>query len=205
MWFPVEIGCSLTPALGGRFAENLFTAIWLARSRACCRVISRSTQILNGANFGEFDPKALGARVALLKWIQSRIPEMNVTNLGGDWRDGRCLSALVNCIASDFKMPEQIANPMDLPKDKAIGNLDNAMEIAANTLGIGRLLTPEQVRWLCFAITCSVLSTLPHPPLAMSTLLTYCRPHDSPAPPYPHTRNLTGVSWGVRVGGRRWP
>eukprot|EP00035_Acanthoeca_spectabilis_P020823 m.434769 g.434769 ORF g.434769 m.434769 type:complete len:526 (+) comp17764_c0_seq1:1329-2906(+) len=102
-------------------------------------------QVLKGANFGQFDAKALGAKVALLKWIQSKIPEMMVTNLDSDWQDGRALSALVNAISNDFKLGTPIDDPAGLSPDNAVTNLDKAMAVADDTLGIGRLVTPEQV------------------------------------------------------------
>lgn len=101
--------------------------------------------MLKGANFGQFDAKALGAKVALLKWIQSKIPEMMVTNLDSDWQDGRALSALVNAISNDFKLGTPIDDPAGLSPDNAVTNLDKAMAVADDTLGIGRLVTPEQV------------------------------------------------------------
>lgn len=114
---------------------------------------------MHGANFGQFDVKALGAKTALLKWIQSKIPQMMVTNLVGDWADGRVLSALVNAISNDFKMGDQIENVEGLSPGDAVANLEKAMSAADTKLGIGRLVTPEQV----------CVPTLPHTRAAVPT------------------------------------
>ena len=35
----------------------------------------------------------------LLKWIQRRIPSLQITNLTTDWNDGKAIGALVNTLA----------------------------------------------------------------------------------------------------------
>lgn len=88
-------------------------------------------------------------------WIQSKIPEMEVKNLVGDWKDGRALAALVNAISRDFKLDEPFDDPEALSPFEAEATLEKAMAHADKNLGVGRLVTPEQVSLAALCASCT--------------------------------------------------
>lgn len=83
-----------------------------------------------------FDFKALGAKAALLMWIQSKIPEKNVTDFTSDWRDGSCLSALVNAVGKEIGVGEVCTST---------GSIEAALDAAEANLSITKLLSSEEM------------------------------------------------------------
>lgn len=45
------------------------------------------------------DSKDKTPKQRLLAWIQSKIPEKNITNFSSDWNDGTAIAALVDALA----------------------------------------------------------------------------------------------------------
>jgi filamin len=76
----------------------------------------------------------------LLTWVQRKIPRCNVTNFTTDWNNGLALSALVDAVR-----PGLIPNHADLPKAKSLQNVQQAMSIAEERLGVQCLLSPEEM------------------------------------------------------------
>jgi len=74
----------------------------------------------------------------LLKWIQSKIPEYNITGFTKDWNDGKAVCALTNAmkpgLISDHKSPGE-------PFDKAKQGIDTAYK----QLGVDPLIKPEEM------------------------------------------------------------
>jgi hypothetical protein len=64
-----------------------------------------------GRRGSEFLSKDQTPKQRLLAWIQSKIPEKNITNFTTDWNDGTAIAALVEALA-----PGQAINFVDLMK-----------------------------------------------------------------------------------------
>ena len=77
---------------------------------------------------------------SLLTWVRSKIPEYNIVDFTGDWRDGRALSALVNAVAEGA-----LPNHASLDHTKGVENVRAAMKTATDKLdGIKSTMTPEE-------------------------------------------------------------
>ncbi|XP_069165536.1 LOW QUALITY PROTEIN: filamin-A [Procambarus clarkii] len=76
----------------------------------------------------------------LLHWIQSKLPDLPITNFTNDWNDGRAVGALVDAVAAGL-CPDW---PDWVPAD-ALSNATEAMNIADNWLGVPQLITPEEM------------------------------------------------------------
>jgi len=74
----------------------------------------------------------------LLRWIQSKIPEYNITGFTKDWNDGRAVCALTNAMSpgliNDHKSPGD-------PYSKAAQGID----VAYKNLGVDPLIKPEEM------------------------------------------------------------
>ena len=78
--------------------------------------------------------------VSLLTWVRSKIPEYNIVDFTGDWRDGRALSALVNAVAEGA-----LPNHASLDHTKGVENVRAAMKTATDELDeITNNITPEE-------------------------------------------------------------
>jgi hypothetical protein len=50
--------------------------------------------------------------MALLSWVQEKIPEKNIKDFTSDWKDGTALCALTNAIGKDFGLqPRRVVPP----------------------------------------------------------------------------------------------
>ena len=76
----------------------------------------------------------------LLTWVQRKIPQCGVTNFTTDWNNGLALSALVDAVR-----PGLIPKHADLPKAKSLQNVQQAMGIAEERLGVRCLLSPKEM------------------------------------------------------------
>ena len=76
---------------------------------------------------------------ALLKWIQSKIPDHNISNFTSDWRSGQALAALTDVISGgNFPEAEEM-NP-----DTALENAQKSMDYAESHLGVPKVISPEE-------------------------------------------------------------
>jgi len=85
-------------------------------------------QINKGGNDGS-------AKDDLLRWVQSKIPEYNITNFKKDWNDGRAVCALTNAIA-----PGSFPGHRSLDPSKGRENCDSGIDAAYNNLAIPKIL-----------------------------------------------------------------
>lgn len=76
----------------------------------------------------------------LLHWIQSKLPDLPITNFTNDWNDGRAVGALVDSVAPGM-CPDW---PDWIPAD-ALNNATEAMNLADNWLGVPQLITPDEM------------------------------------------------------------
>ncbi|CAD5229846.1 unnamed protein product [Bursaphelenchus xylophilus] len=83
------------------------------------------------------------AKEALLLWVQRKVaeyPNVKVDNFTTSWRNGMAFNALIHA-----HRPELVPNVYQLNPTDAIGNLNQAFDIAANKLEIARLLDAEDI------------------------------------------------------------
>ena len=73
------------------------------------------------------------ANYRLLKWVQSILPDRNITNLSTDWQNGVNLACLLDALAPGLMNPEKV--PDDLIK---------AMEVGEKHFGLNSVLTDSQ-------------------------------------------------------------
>ncbi|XP_011631142.1 filamin-A isoform X3 [Pogonomyrmex barbatus] len=76
----------------------------------------------------------------LMHWIQSKVPDLPITNFTSDWNDGRAVGALVDAVAPGLCPDWQDWNPKD-----AIQNASEAMGLADDWLNIPQLIKPEEM------------------------------------------------------------
>ncbi|XP_034239661.1 filamin-A isoform X3 [Thrips palmi] len=76
----------------------------------------------------------------LLHWIQSKIPDLPITNFTSDWNDGRAVGALVDAVAPGLCPDWQDWDPKD-----AIQNAAEAIGLADDWLNVRQLITPEEM------------------------------------------------------------
>ncbi|XP_033734091.1 spectrin beta chain, erythrocytic-like isoform X2 [Pecten maximus] len=82
------------------------------------------------------------AKKALLAWTGNAITKrygIEITNFGKSWRDGLAFNAIIHTIRPDLVDFEQVR------QQNARVNLEQAFSTAENSLGIPRLLDPEDV------------------------------------------------------------
>jgi len=76
----------------------------------------------------------------LLAWIQSKIPEKNITNFTSDWNDGTAIAALVDALA-----PGMCPNWPKMNPKEAIKNAKEAEDAAEKWLDIPQLIKPDEM------------------------------------------------------------
>ena len=80
------------------------------------------------------------ANERLLQWVQSKIPDRNITNFQTDWNNGINLACLLNVLN-----PGIFPDCKDLDPHKSLDNLVRAMKIAEETLGVKPVIKPSQL------------------------------------------------------------
>lgn len=76
----------------------------------------------------------------LLGWIQSKVPDLPITNFTSDWNDGRAIGALVDAVAPGLCPDWPDWNPKN-----SLQNAKEAMNLANNWLNVPQLVTPEEM------------------------------------------------------------
>jgi nesprin-1 len=94
----------------------------------------------------------VGAKKALLQWVQSQIGKqinMEVNDFGPSWRDGNAFIAVVNSIRPGYEVQtDRYQGLVDIDAMQHVENkvrLDTAFTVADRELGIARLLDAEDV------------------------------------------------------------
>lgn len=77
------------------------------------------------------EDKGTTPKQRLMHWIQSKVPDLPITNFTSDWNDGRAVGALVDAVAPGLCPDWQDWNPKD-----AIQNASEAMGLADDWLNI---------------------------------------------------------------------
>ena len=91
------------------------------------------------------DPKPykkpkVSAKKLLMDWVNASIPDHRVKNFHTSWNNGVSLSALV-----DYCKPGLIPDHASLNPDDRLKNVSHAMDLAANELGVPKVLSPEDL------------------------------------------------------------
>lgn len=77
----------------------------------------------------------------LLRWVQSKIPEKNVTGFTGkDWNDGTALARLTDVCAPGSLPSSKTMSPSD-----AYNNAKTAIDTAHDRLGIPKVIEPQEL------------------------------------------------------------
>lgn len=76
----------------------------------------------------------------LLKWVQSKIPEYNITGFTKDWNDGRAVCALVDAIR-----PGLIPDHASMNPDDKLANATKGIDVAEAELQVDKLVLPEEM------------------------------------------------------------
>lgn len=97
------------------------------------------------------EDKGATPKQRLMHWIQSKVPDLPITNFTSDWNDGRAVGALVDAVAPGLCPDWQDWNPKD-----AIQNASEAMGLADDWLNI------PQVRRDIIIIIHSILISIPN-------------------------------------------
>ncbi|XP_076390473.1 filamin A protein cher isoform X4 [Megachile rotundata] len=84
--------------------------------------------------------KRASPKQRLMKWIQSKLPDLQINNFTTDWNDGRAVGALVDAVAPGLCPDWQDWNAKD-----AIQNASEAMGLADDWLNIPQLIKPEEI------------------------------------------------------------
>jgi len=95
-----------------------------------------------GAGKGDGKPantSESNAKLQLLRWVQSRIPQYGIKNFTTDWRDGRAICALVNSFDRTQCTGHEIMNPRE-----ALYNARQGID-GASILGVPRIVEAEEM------------------------------------------------------------
>lgn len=76
----------------------------------------------------------------LLGWIQTKCPDLPVSNFTTDWNDGKAVGALVDAIAPGLCPDWELWDPKD-----AAQNASEAMGLADDWLNVRQLIRPEEM------------------------------------------------------------
>lgn len=87
----------------------------------------------------DFDP-SLTPKQRLLKWIQSRIPDVPVNNFTTDWNDGKAIGALVDSVAPGLCPEWKQWKPED-----SVKNVGEALQLAEDWLEVPQLIKPKEM------------------------------------------------------------
>ncbi|KAL6482814.1 hypothetical protein MHYP_G00076860 [Metynnis hypsauchen] len=82
----------------------------------------------------------LTPEMRLLGWIQSKVPELPITNFSQDWQDGKALGALVDGLAPGLCPDWESWNAV-----QRVTNTREAMQQADDWLGVPQLIAPEEI------------------------------------------------------------
>ncbi|XP_015175448.1 PREDICTED: filamin-A isoform X4 [Polistes dominula] len=89
---------------------------------------------------GDNFDKGATPKQRLMHWVQSKVPNLPITNFTSDWNDGRAVGALVDAVAPGLCPDWQDWNPND-----AVQNASEAMGLADDWLNIPQLIKPEEM------------------------------------------------------------
>jgi len=79
------------------------------------------------------------AKLQLLRWVQSRIPQYGIKNFTTDWRDGRAICGLVNSLDPTLCRTHEMMAPRD-----ALANARQGIDAAA-MMGVPRIVEAEEM------------------------------------------------------------
>ena len=82
----------------------------------------------------------MSTKKAMLAWINTVVPEYNVSNFGTDWNDGRAL-----CGTIDHIRPGACPNHFALDSSRGLENCTIGMDLAERLFEIPKILTPEDL------------------------------------------------------------
>ncbi|XP_035726882.1 filamin-A-like isoform X4 [Vespa mandarinia] len=100
---------------------------------------SISMTMWDGEDGDNYD-KGATPKQRLMHWVQSKVPNLPITNFTSDWNDGRAVGALVDAVAPGLCPDWQDWNPKD-----AVQNASEAMGLADDWLNIPQLIKPEEM------------------------------------------------------------
>ncbi|XP_050427022.1 filamin-A isoform X1 [Adelges cooleyi] len=92
--------------------------------------------------FGEQSPNDKGPtpKQRLLNWIQSKVPDLPISNFTTDWNDGKAVGALVDAVA-----PGLCPDWPNWKSENALQNAKEAMGLADDWLDVKQLIKPEEL------------------------------------------------------------
>lgn len=101
---------------------------------------SISMPMWEGEDDTSYGDKGPTPKQRLLHWIQSKVPDLPITNFTSDWHDGKAVGALVDAVAPGLCPDWQDWSPKD-----AIQNATEAMGLADDWLNVRQLIKPEEM------------------------------------------------------------
>lgn len=101
---------------------------------------SISLPMWEGEDDSQHDGKGATPKQRLMHWIQSKVPDLPITNFTSDWNDGRAVGALVDAVAPGLCPDWQDWNPND-----SVQNAAEAMGLADDWLNVRQLIKPEEM------------------------------------------------------------
>ena len=88
----------------------------------------------------DFADKSDTPKQRLMKWIQTKIPDLSIKNFTTDWNDGRAIGALV-----DACQPGLCPDWVEYLPQNAVQNCQKAMDAAEEWMEIPQLIRPEEM------------------------------------------------------------
>ncbi|XP_025412899.1 filamin-A isoform X2 [Sipha flava] len=103
---------------------------------------SISMPMWDGEFGGEQIPNEKGPtpKQRLLNWIQTKVPDIPISNFTTDWNDGKAVGALVDAVA-----PGLCPDWPDWKSNNALQNAKEAMGLADDWLNVKQLIKPEEL------------------------------------------------------------
>jgi len=83
--------------------------------------------------------EGVSAKLELLEWVRSKIPEYNINNFVNDWTSGKAI-----CVLTEAVLPGQMNLPRDFSNDP-ITNACMGMTKAKANMGIPEILDAEDM------------------------------------------------------------